>query len=193
MGVMEYRAGWNAASTNPGVTVFHGRIPTGVSAAAAAQHMADRSQKFFDDVKALVAGAIVWTFPGEVTELNTSSGALEAVHVVTPPANVTSTAAGNYSAPSGARIEWRTDSIVSGRRLRGRTFVVPLGLGNYDATGTLSTVAITALTLAGNNFRNPSFFGNAVPSVWSRTHGIQADITSVFVPDEASVMRSRRE
>ena len=193
MGVLEYRIGWNAAGTNPGVTVMHGRIPAAIAGQVASQSFADRCQKLMDDVKTLVAGATVWSFPGEVTELNTVSGDLEAVHVITPPANVTSTAAGNYSAPSGARIEWRTDAIVAGRRLRGRTFFVPLGAGVYDATGTLSTTTLTALTTAANNFKSNSVFGASQGSVWSRTHGIQADITSAFIPDEASVLRSRRE
>lgn len=193
MGVLEYRVGWNAAGTNPGVSVFHGRITGGVTAGNAAQSHADRIRKFFDDVKTLCAGNQAWSFPGEVLELNTSTGQLEDVHTVTPPAAVASTGSGVYSAPAGVRCEWRTDAIVNGRRLRGRTFLVPTTTSAMDSNGTIAATALVTLASACANFFSTTFFSNAQPCVWSRTHGIQADITSAFLPDEISVMRSRRE
>ena len=193
MGVLQYRVGWNTGGTNPGVSVFHARIGGGNTAGGASQDFADRTRTFFDAVKGFVAGAIVWDFPGEVLELDTASGDLEGVHEVTKPTNVTASGTGNWAAPAGARIEWRTTAIVSGRRLRGRTFLVPLVVSAYDAAGSLTTPAITALTAAANAYKDANVFVRCNPCVYSRTHGIQADISSVLLPDEVSILRSRRE
>lgn len=193
MSVLEYRVNWSTGGTNPGVSVLHGRPSTAGGNGLAGQALADRARTFFDALKGVVGGGLVWDFPAEVTVLNTTTGVLEDAVAVTKPANVTATGAGNYSALSGARIEWRTGAIVAGRRLRGRTFVVPLSVGQYDAVGTLATTCITTLQAAATGYADANVFSNARPCVWSRTHGIQADITSVLIPDEASVLRSRRD
>jgi hypothetical protein len=191
--VLEYRVNWSGPPIEgDGVTVFHGRGDSIVPAATAAADLANRARTFFDAIKALVPTGLLFDFPAEVTDLNTTTGDLEAVHVVTKPADVASTAAaGTFSKPSGARIDWATPAIVAGRRLRGRTFLVPLVGTAYDSIGTLAAAAVTTITTAANVFITGG--GNVHPSVWSRIHGIQADITSVNVPDEAAVLRSRRD
>lgn len=191
--VLEYRVGWNVGGSNPGVTVFHGRPSGVISDQDAAEELALRARTFFDGIKALVINSMTWTFPGEVTEYNTTTGVLEDVHTFAAPANVVGTGTGNWTAPAGARIEWRTDAIVAGRRLRGRTFLVPLTVANFDATGTLAAASITTLTTEAAEFYDASVLSDCNPCVWSRTHGILADITSHIVPDEVSVLRSRRD
>jgi hypothetical protein len=193
MGVIEYRVGWGTGGPNPGVSVFHARISGANTSAQAGQALADRCRTFFDAIKGLVAGTPTWTFPAETVELNVNTGQLEEVDQITAPANVVGSSSTAYSAPSGARIEWRTDAVVAGRRLRGRTFIVPLLAGAYDVQGTLSTATLTALNTAATNFRDTSVFTACQPAVWSRTHGILADITSSLTPDEAAVLRSRRD
>jgi len=190
---LQYRVGWNTGSLNPGVSVFHGRVTAGNTDGAAATDLSTRVRTLFDTIKGLVTGAVTWDFPAEVLKLNTTTGDLEGVESVTKPLNVVSGAGGSYAAPAGARIEWRTTAIVGGRRLRGRTFVVPLGATNYDTNGTISSSCITTLTAAGNAYKDTGVFTAVQPSIYSRTHGTQADITSVLIPDEAAVLRSRRE
>jgi hypothetical protein len=191
--VAEYRVGWNSGSTNPGVTVFHGRTTTGANEVTASQGLADRVRAFFDGIKTVIAGGVTWNFPGEVTWLNTSTGELESVQTPNAPANVVSTGAGTYSAPSGCRVEWRTGAIVSGRRLRGRTYFVPLVSNGYDTTGTIAAATITAVKAAADTYALAGPTSAVQPVIWSRTHGIAADITSSIIPDEAAVLRSRRE
>lgn len=191
--VFEYRVGWNVGGANPGVTVFHGRNDGVISDQDTIEELAARARAFFDAVKGLVPGAVTWTFPGEGIEMNTSTGVLEDVYTFAPPASVTGTGAGNYGWPAGARVEWRTPAIVSGRRLRGRTFLVPITTNAMEANGTLSAGTITTMTNAANTFFSQSVFTDCAPCIWSRTHGILADITSALVPDEVAIMRSRRD
>lgn len=191
----EYRVNWSGTHvTGPGTSVFHGRADGIATNAQSAQDFADRVKKFFDDVRTLLPGGITWDFPGEVTELNTTTGILEDVHTVTAPVSQTSSGtAGNHSRPSGARVDWLTNAIVNGRRLRGRTFLVPLAASGYDSTGTLASGTLTTLGIAATNYRSTGVFTRMTPAVWSRTHGILGDITGANLDDRASVLRSRRD
>lgn len=191
--VLVYRPQLNPGGSNPGFCTFHGRSNDPVPANLAAAALAGLARKFWDDMKSLMPPTSVWSFPGEALDLNTSTGVLEDVYTFTPPASVTGTGSGNVAAPAGARVEWRTDAIVSGRRLRGRTFVVPLTTACYEANGSLAAGIMATINSAATAFRDDSFFTDVSPTIWSRTHGIQADITSHILPDEVAVLRSRRD
>ena len=115
------------------------------------------------------------------------------MHAINAPANVTSTVGTACAAPAGLRIEWRTSAIVNGRRLRGRTFIVPLPTSVYESNGTILAATLATFATAANAYRDAGVFSQSQPSIYSRTHGVQADITSVIVPDEVSILRSRRD
>jgi hypothetical protein len=191
----EYRVEWNGSViTGAGISVFHSRGDGVATNATTAQSMADRCRTLFDGIKALVPTGIIWTFPNEVTELDTATGVLTDVHSITPPADVSSSAGStSYSRPSGGRVDWNTSAIVNGRRLRGRTYFVPLAGSTQDGTGGITTTAIATLETAANAYRNTGVFTAATPVVWSRTHGIVADIIGSSVIDRCSVLRSRRD
>jgi uncharacterized protein (DUF2342 family) len=192
---LEYRVEWNGtAITGPGISVFHGRTDGVATTGAAAQSLANRVRTFWDAVKGLVPGGVTWTFPNEVTELDTSSGVLLGVHAVTSPADVVSGgASSSHSRPSGGRVDWNTSAVVAGRRLRGRTYIVPLTGAQYDSAGSLSTTCIATLESAATTYRSTGVFTEATPVVWSRTHGILADVIGSSVTDRASILRSRRD
>lgn len=189
--VLEYRVNWSTGGQQMGTSVFHGRAAVGASDDDAAQDLADRVQDLFDAIDPLVA-AIVWSFPSEVLELDTSTGVLTEVIPVTPPASVSSTGTGAYAAPAGARWDWGTPAIVAGRRLKGRTFLVPIAGAHYDSVGTLTSGAIGSMTTAGTAFIDDGIFVSSNPVVWSRTHGVVADITTFTIPDQVAVLRSRK-
>lgn len=86
-------------------------------------------------------------------------------------------------------IQWRTAVFVSGRELRGRTFIPGLSEDCLDADGTLASGAITGFQAAATALigADESF------CIWSRTHGQAAIVTSATFPDYFAVMRSRRD
>jgi len=191
--VLEYRAIWDQGGSNPGYSVFHARGAGSSTAGEASQDLANKVRELMDGLKAVVTVDYTFTFPPEVLDFNTSTGELEAVHTIDAPANVVGTSANPYSAASGARIEWRTSAIVEGRRLRGRTYIVPVGTNQYEADGTLTAGCRGILQAAADSYFDDAFTSDAHPSVWSRTHGIMADISAAVIPDEVSVLRSRRD
>lgn len=104
-------------------------------------------------------------------------------------------ATGPYSAASGAVVNWNTGAYKSGRRVRGRTFLVPLASSSYDGRGDLSSGALSdiragAAILTGGSSLLPFV-------VWSRpvngSGGTAHPVTSATVPDLGAVLRSRRD
>lgn len=102
---------------------------------------------------------------------------------------------GGYSAASGAVITWNTDSVRGSRRIRGRTFIVPLGGTAYQNDGTLTTSTITALQDAAGELIQGGPSNDFV--IWSRpvggAGGIAAPVTGYRIPDMSAVLRSRRD
>lgn len=195
MAVIEYRVKWGGgAITGPGTSVFHGRVTTLGSEGAAAEDLAGRVQALFTALASKFPSGITWSFPGEALALDVTTKALEDVLTFTAPAQVVSTATSSgYSRAAGARIDWLTPSIVSGRRLTGRTYLVPIAGPHMAADGTLESTSITSILAAANAYKDPAVFTDVQPAVWSRTHGILADITAARVPDMSTVLRSRRD
>lgn len=114
-------------------------------------------------------------------------------------------AGGAYSAPTGAVVTWLTTTVLDGKRVRGRTFVVPLAGVDYEADGTLAVGTLSGLQAPAAQLileQSASFV------IWHRPfkgraatatrparpahlggHGL---VTASRVPDLAAVLRSRR-
>ena len=138
--------------------------------------------------------------------INDADGTLTGGWSIAPVTGVVGAAAGAYAAPAGACITWLTSDILDHHRVKGRTFVVPLGLANYEADGTLTSGTATGLATAGAEFVTGTA-GNAV--VWHRPRkaraatltlparvarvGGHAIITGSRVADKVAVLRSRRD
>jgi hypothetical protein len=121
-----------------------------------------------------------WTAPGRSGDVGATSG--------------------TYSAPSGAVVTWTTGAVFDKHRLRGRTFVVPIGGSQYDADGSLSAACIAALSAAAGE-KVGTLAGNLV--IWHRPiHatlagpperlGASSAVTGFSVRDRVAVLRSRR-
>ena len=188
--VFQYRPEWSGTSGGPGVTVLNARL--GAGGLLEEQQFADFTRAWYLRMVAFFPTEITFTFPAEVTELNTTTGVLESVVSVNAPDPVTGTSAGVYAAPAGARVDWHTGAIVDGKRLRGRTYLVPITTGAYDGGGTLLATAINDLTADAVQYLS-DMDGIGALGVWSRTHGVIADVSSVNIPDEVAVLRSRRD
>lgn len=110
-----------------------------------------------------------------------------------------------YPAPAGACLTWICSDIFDGKRLKGRTYVVPMGGGAYQADGTINPANLTALRSAASDYvtactgfavvwHRPRVARDADgsrPAVTARA-GSFGIITSSTVHDQAVVLRSRR-
>lgn len=116
---------------------------------------------------------------------------------------LTGTLTGGFAAPAGACIDWMTDTILDSHRVRGRTFVVPIGGEALQADGTLDPAAVTAFATAGGVaiaasagnlivWHRPRVASAGPPAVTARAGGV-APITACRVRDKVAVLRSRRD
>jgi len=187
MTVARVNVAWQNWPGAPGVTVFYADT-TGM------QTTVDGLRAFFNSCAALLPSGMTITVPGTGDNIDEATGALVGTWAVgTPPVVVTATGAGAYAGNAGAVVHWLTASVINGRRLRGRTFLVPLIATAYDTSGsivasaltTLNNAATTLLAGAGTNLK-----------IWHRPDPPAAGSVAAWngyrIPDLAVSLRSRR-
>lgn len=192
----QFRWDWNGWGGGPGVTLFRCQENldnTQMDAAAAAQRV------WFDAMKGLIPSSITITVSPTVSVIADGDGSLvEQKSIPTPPASVTGTTGANYSASSGACVVWKTNASTGRRLLQGRTFVVPLTSGAFDATGKLAAAVRTSILTASNTYVSRVAGGvPGHPCVWHRpvnlTGGFSAAVTSAQVNVLGASLKRRRD
>jgi hypothetical protein len=133
----------------------------------------------------------------QISEIDENSGEIRAFWsaVTAAPAAGTSVG-GSHSAVAGACINWSTANALNGRRVRGRTFMVPLGASGLDVNGTIDNTALTAMRAAANTLQTDGALVRLV--VWHRPSvlGIDGgayDVISSSISDKTAILTSRRD
>lgn len=203
MDIMRVTARWTGFSGAPGYSNFFFTLDAGFidggfmgdAAVSAATTAASRVADAFDAIDSLLPAAVRIGQDPEVAVIDSDTGEITGLIAREPVTAVTGSASGSYSAASGAVVNWLTADYRGGRRIRGRTFMVPLAGSAYESDGTLSSGARNLLTTFGNSIIGDA--GGPEFGVWSRpvggSGGVFATATSASVPDMAAVLRSRRD
>jgi len=148
---------------------------------------------FWNAIKTLFPNSVTWDIPASGDVVDEASGLITGAWTGGTAATITATGGATaYAGGTGAYVRWQTAGIVDGRRVKGRTFLLPLLTAAYDATGTIdptrqATMQTAATTLVGA--------GKQV--IWSRpdpggTNGTSHAVTAAVVPDKVTSLRSRR-
>lgn len=137
---LTYRPQWSGSRIGQGFTVFNlngtdASTSTEINAAAAA------IRKWFQSFQATIPDDVTISFPSEILVKDPSTMELEGVKAVTAPANVTGSFSSSYAANAGRLVKWQTGQVLGGRRITGRTFLVPSG-GIFDVNGNVSGTVI---------------------------------------------------
>lgn len=111
-----------------------------------------------------------------------------------------------YAAPAGCMLRWNTNGIVGRRRVKGRTFLVPLAATNYNTAGQILPSVVAGIAASGNSFvfeqsldfvvwSRPFIGAPATPDKPARPArlGSHSLVTSAQVPSKVVVLRSRRD
>jgi hypothetical protein len=134
-----HRVAWTGFVGSPGLSTFY--CTTGVDINTALH-------TFFDTIKTAFPLDVRITVEPAGDSLDSTTGALVGSWAGAVTAPVQGTSSTNYSAISGALMRWVTNTFLSGRRLRGHTFLIPLGGGEYDASGQVNSSRVAALGAA---------------------------------------------
>lgn len=198
--VMRVKMRWDGFVGAPGFSVFHFRNLaeegyTTVDAEAAI----DKVDAFAEGLKGLIPYNSRLTVQSDVECYDAATGQLQTVLGGTPAAAHVSlaTAGMNYSSAAGASITWRSPEVRNGRRIRGRTFLVPLVAATFGGDGIIAANNMTQLNLIATNLRDDTGAPDLV--IWARptapgaSDGDLAAINSHSIPAVGAVLRSRRD
>lgn len=130
------------------------------------------------------SGDVIDAATGDLTDVWSEGGNL--VHSGSAP---TAFAAAGV----GACINWLTAGIVNARRVRGRTFVVPLEVNMYDAEGTLTVGAQTALNAGGAALAGGGLVVWHRPTTPGGSDGSEHAVTGFRLRDRVAFLSSRRD
>lgn len=120
--------------------------------------------------------------------------------VAVPPAPIIGGATGSYAGGAGFKINWNTNQIANGRRVRGHTYVVPAAATVFTNTGSVSGATITAVnTAAAAMISNLANVGIEL-RVWSRPRvlptpreGTSTPVVSGACAPKSAILRGRRD
>lgn len=193
MAIYKIQATWSGFPGAPGYSSFYFSDQAGGSTAAEARLAV---HTFFDTMKIALSGSTLINVSPTVELYDETTGALIDYEDDDQDLGVIQgSASGGIVGPAGAVVNWLTATVVNGRRLRGRTFLVPLAASSFESDGTLSgsrlnTLSNAAAVLSGDGFATN--FG-----VWSKPRngqpGAFGSVTAHRIPDMAAVLRSRRD
>jgi len=194
MAMIKITARWSGFTGAPGYTNFFFNSDGTTSADATAA--ADGVRKFFADISLDLPSTTKIDVIGEAAVIDIPTGKMLDVIPFTPPTQASGGATGGVSAASGALIHWSTPNVRNGRRLRGRTFLVPLATGSFENNGTIIGASLTRIENAANGLRSVPGVTLGVygrPTFKGASDGVWAIAASARVPDKQVVLRSRRD
>lgn len=192
MDMLKITARWSGFAGAPGYSNFY--FAGGGGLISDVGQVAARVYNSFIKLQPVLPPDVEISLAPEAAILDADTGEVQSFEQLSVTSSFKGQGTGGYSGATGAVVNWRTGDVRFGRRIRGRTFIVPLAGQAYDSNGSLSTTALTAVRdFAGN------LIGGDLDSelgVWSRPRdgsgGVFATATSFNVPDMAAVLRSRR-
>jgi len=180
-----------------------GRIGTGFTnfffstGAGTAQLAADAMRAFLSSAYSaggkLPNGCLI-TFPTVVDTIEATNGQLTSNTPITAPVQITGSDTGPYAAVAGACVTWRTGDFVGGKRVRGRTFLVPMGALGFQNNGTLDDPTVSGISTAASTLvaATPEFVIWRRPSSSAAADGSTHLVAAATISDKAAYLTSRR-
>jgi len=191
---------WSGYQGGPGYSIFHFKEDGDINPSVASAELAvDRVDAWIQAIRTFVPQVVTLQTMADVETLLESDGTLTNVLATTPAAAVLGNASSavGFAAAVGAVINWRTGGVRNGRRVRGKTFLVPFSSAAFEPNGTLAAGTITAINTAAAamiaDTTAPDMGVYARPSGPGATDGIWHKATSYNCPDMGAVLRSRRD
>lgn len=161
-------------------------------AAGDVQDHSDAVRAFWEAMTAVVPIGWKYTIDADVSVLDDSTGDLVSVLPTVPLVQSGPGGAASYTGGAGACVGWITNEVHFTKRLRGRTFVVPLlGLA-YDSDGTIQSAALASIRAAAAALNAEPDFG-----VWGRPvdglNGLFGLTVATNTRDKVAWLSSRRD
>lgn len=208
--IYRVKARWAGFTGAPGYTVLHfaDQFGTNGDLGPATQEGAldivTRTRAFFDAIKGTLPAPVSVTVESEVEVLDELSGRLTNSFAVASQLAVNGMSNSSYSVASGAVINWRTAGVRKNRRVRGRSFIVPLVGSQFGTNGalldaTVAQIQDNANVLASQTGTNDLVVyarptpANPLTGAAAIDDGEAHAVTSAAVPSKGAILTSRRD
>lgn len=176
-----HRVEWRGLPTGPGVSTFY--------ADDAGIDIRPYLDSLFTAIGIKVPNVVSFYIPNSGITIDSATGHPNASWTAGSAITRVATGSGVYAAPVGGLIRWETPTFIAGRRLIGKTFMVPFLAGCFESNGTLLNTVKSDLEAAAALFVT----GATSFRVYSRKNHVAASVATSSVPDKAMVLRSRRD
>lgn len=148
----------------------------------------------FQAISGTLPSGCTVTIPSSGDTFEDSTGELISVWTGSGGGAVVGNGGSNIVAGAGATLGWVTGGIVNGRKVRGRTFIVPLANVAYDADGTLASGHLTVLqNLAAALMATTKLVVWHRPTTVGGSDGDSFFVTAYKVRDKVAFLSSRRD
>lgn len=184
-----YRITWTGFTGSPGVSTFYAPDATDSRPAI---------RTFFDSIADQIPNGVTVSFPTTGDIVADDSGVIQGTWTGGAIASVSGTSLQPWTNATGLVVNWRTNTVRRGRRLRGRTFLVPVAGaaasgGGIPPFSVVNDVRAAALALAAASpgilvWGPPIEQGGVVVAA-----GVSAAVSTADVPQKWVVLRSRRD
>jgi hypothetical protein len=189
---------WTGLPGGPGYTNLYFQDITGGSAIdqTVVDSAVSKTDAWLGVFRASLPNNITTQVSATVEAIEETTGALVGFWTGTPAAAAVGTGGTTYAAGAGAVVSWYTSTVKNGRRIRGRTFMVPLAGASYQDDGTIVNSKFTSWNTATTTLIATG--ASAELGVWSRpsspgaSDGDWALVTSFRIPDMVAMLTSRR-
>jgi len=201
--ILRVKARWSGFSGAPGYSIFHFRDFNSTAdddsgaGASLAQPAAAKVQAFFLAMAPQLPTAVKVDVETDVEQIDAKNGQLLTVFTTGTNSQVAGTNTGVFSGATGAVINWRTAGVRNGRRVRGRTFLVPLASATFTNGGVYSGASRDFLQGEANKLASRT--GAPTLGVWARPTTPEANdgawfaVQAATVPNMLAILRSRRD
>lgn len=188
------RVEWTGLQGGTGISTFYGQPIT--------QGVWDAIGTFFTALKLLLPSTANINVQSSGDTIDEVTGKLVGSWLLVGAPTIIGSSTANYASAVGAAVQWNTGLVVGGKRIKGRTFIVPLTSTAFEANGTLSSLALNTLRTAAAALSASS---NGALRIWRAPHtmslkdprpsypGVSGPLTAPTVKDTGAILRGRRD
>lgn len=148
----------------------------------------------FQAAQPIVPGQVTITVPTSGDIFDPSTGTITGYwSAPSDGGTVTGSTTSNVAAGVGACVTWSTSDVKNGRRVKGRTFWVPLPSAYYEQDGTIMATALEELDDFAVALTTSGLQVWSRPSTSGGSDGSAHDVVTYRIRDKVAVLTSRRD
>lgn len=197
--IIRVKVSWNGFVGGPGYTnLYFEPVPeSDTITQPVVDNAVTKVQTFLTAWRQWLPPIVTTGVDATVEELDEVNGELMGFWSATVTAAAGGTGGTAFASVAGACISWGTQGVRNGRRVRGRTFMVPLAGSAYDTDGTIHGTHLPVMRTAANALHGDA--GGARLVIWARPNtllpidGGAYDVITASISDKVAVLSSRRD